>query len=206
MFTTTDLTEIQWQIAHGIAQTLVKEETDVNELGKVMAYLRAYSDRENAGTKFFSYLQTLSRQGNRIGYSQKTSGYYDSIERTCTKYLQLYQNDVTAILQILGWSIRLMRYYKEAGPIGEITAPVIESTRQAEILQVTQSQDFAIDQILDAQVIGIAGNKVTYQILGAIKLTEKEPKKASSLQQGQIVKVKITALKNGSIKSVKCVD
>ncbi|MBD3560606.1 hypothetical protein H6S82_17360, partial [Planktothrix sp. FACHB-1355] len=145
-------------------------------------------------------------QGNRIGHSKKTSGYYESMERTCSQYLQAYQNDVAAILQILGWSIRLMRYYEKAGPIGEITAPVIESTRQAEILQVTQSQEFAIDQILDAQVVGIAGNKVTYQILGVIKLTEKEPKKASSLQKEQMVKVKITGLKNGSIKSVKCVD
>ncbi len=45
MLVTENLTEIQWQIAHAIAQTLVKENTDVNELGKAIAYLRAYSDR-----------------------------------------------------------------------------------------------------------------------------------------------------------------
>jgi hypothetical protein len=43
--------------------------------------------------------------------------------------------------------------------------------------------------------------------LGTIKLTEKEPKKATSLKEGQVVKVKITALKDdGSIKSVKFTD
>jgi len=31
MLATAELTENQWQIAHAIAQTLVKEQTDVNE-------------------------------------------------------------------------------------------------------------------------------------------------------------------------------
>jgi len=207
MLVTENLTEIQWQIAHAIAQTLVKENTDVNELGKVIAYLRAYSDRENAGLKFFDYLKTLAKNGRHIGHSKRTSEYYDSIEKACSQYLKAYKDDVAAMLKILGWAARLMRYYMNAGPIGEITAPIVESARQAKIAEVKQSQAFAVDQVLEAKVTGIKGNKVTYEILGVIKLTEKEPKKAGSLGEKQIVKVKITALKeDGSIKSVKCVD
>lgn len=50
-------------------------------------------------------------------------------------------------------------------------------------------------------------SKVTYEMLGAVKLTEKEPKKAGLLKEGQVVKVKIAILKDdNSIKSVKCID
>lgn len=207
MLVTENLTEIQWQMAHAIAQTLVKEKTDVNELGKAIAYLRAYSDGENAGSRFFDYLKTLAKNGRHIGHSQRTSDYYDSIEKACSQYLKAYKDDVAAMLQILGWASRLMRYYANAGSIGEITAPIIESARQAEIAEVRQSQSFAVDQVLEAKIISIKGNKVTYEIFGLIKLTEKEPKKAGSLVKDQIVQVKITALKeDSSIKSVKCID
>ena len=201
------LTEMQWEIAHAIAKTLVQDETDVNELGKALAYLRAHSHRDKAGTRFFDYLKTLERNGKQIGHSQRTSEYYKNIERTCSKYLKAYQDDATILLQILGWVSRLMRYYKNAGTIGEITAPVVESARQAEIAEVISSHNFAVNQILDATVTAVKGNKVTYQILGTIKLTEKEPKKANSLSVGQNVKVEILELKeDGSIKKVKCVE
>ncbi len=82
--------------------------------------------------------------------------------------------------------------------------PVAESARQAEIAEVVASQAFKIGQILEATVTNIKGNKVTYEILGTIKLTEKEPKKASSLSEGQNVQVEIVDLKeDGSIKKVK---
>jgi exosome complex RNA-binding protein Rrp4 len=104
-----------------------------------------------------------------------------------------------------------MRYYKDAGiPVGEIITPaasVVESARQAEIAKVRESQEFKEGDVIEAKVTKInSGNRVTYEILGVIKLTEKEPKKASVLKEGQIVNVKIVALKeDGSIKSVKCI-
>lgn len=202
-----ELTEIQWKIADAIAQTLVKEDTDVNELGKAIAYLRAYSNRENAGIKFFDYLKTLSRNGKQIGHSKRTSEYYETIAETCSKYLNAYQDNAEIMLQVLGWASRLMRYYKNSGTIGEITAPVVESARQAEIAEMISTQNFAINQIIEATVTAVKGNKVTYEILGTIKLTEKEPKKAQSFSEGQKVKVEILDLKeDGSIKKVKCVN
>lgn len=204
---TESLTEHQWGIAHAIAQTLVKEQTDVNEFGKAIAYLRASLNEPNAGARFFKYLKTLVSNGRQIGHSKKTSDYYQNIDEACTKYLQSEQTNPQKMLEILGWSARLMRYYREAGPIEEIVAPVAESARQAEIAQAMQSEKFEIGQKLEAKVTKINGNKVTYEILGTIKLTEKEPKKAQSFSQDQVIQVEILDIKeDGSLRKVKCCE
>ena len=204
---TESLTENQWGIAHAIAQTLVKEQTDVNELGKAIAYLRnaVNQDRADANSRFFKYLKTLVGNGRQIGHSGKTTDYYRSIDKACSDCLKGFQGDASTLLQILGWASRLMRYYKEAGPIGEVVAPVVESARQVEIAKAIGSHEFAVGQIIEAKVTAVKGNKVTYEILGTIRLTEKEPKKAQSLLEGQVVKVEVLDIKeDGSPKKVKC--
>jgi hypothetical protein len=203
---TESLTENQWEIAHAIAQTLVKEQTDVNELGKAIAYLRnaVNQNQADANSRFFKYLKTLVGNGRQIGHSGKTTDYYRSIDKACSDCLKGFQGDASTLLQILGWASRLMRYYKEAGPIGEVVAPVVESARQVEIAKAIGSHEFAVGQIVEAKVTAVKGNKVTYEILGTIRLTEKEPKKAQSLSEGQTVKVEILDIKeDGSPKKVK---
>ena len=206
---TESLTDKQWEIAHAIAQTLVKEQTDVNELGKAIAYLRnaVNQDRADANSRFFKYLKTLVGNGRQIGHSGKTTDYYRSIDKACSDCLKGFQGDASTLLQILGWASRLMRYYKEAGPIGEVVTPVVESARQVEIAKAIGSHEFAVGQIVEAKVTAVKGNKVTYEILGTIRLTEKEPKKAQSLSEGQTVKVEILDLKeDGSLRKVKCCE
>ena len=206
---TESLTENQWEIAHAIAQTLVKEQTDVNELGKAIAYLRnaVNQNQADANSRFFKYLKTLVANGRQIGHSGKTTDYYRSIDKACSDCLKGFQGDASTLLQILGWASRLMRYYKEAGPIGEVVAPVVESARQVEIAKAIGSHEFAVGQIVEAKVTAVKGNKVTYEILGTIRLTEKEPKKAQSLSEGQTVKVEILDLKeDGSLRKVKCCE
>ncbi|MEG4487667.1 hypothetical protein [Microcoleus sp. D2_18a_B4] len=206
---TESLTENQWGIAHAIAQTLVKEQTDVNELGKAIAYLRnaVNQNQADANSSFFKYLKTLVGNGRQIGHSGKTTDYYRSIDKACSDCLKGFQGDASTLLQILGWASRLMRYYKEAGPIGEVVAPVLESARQVEIAKAIGSHEFAVGQIVEAKVTAVKGNKVTYEILGTIRLTEKEPKKAQSLSEGQVVKVEILDLKeDGSLRKVKCCE
>jgi nucleoid DNA-binding protein len=203
------LTEAESVIAHNLAMTLVKESTDVNELGKAIAYLRSIVNQPQAGTRFFKYLKTLVTNGRQIGHSGKTTDYYRSIERACSKYIQEQANPHT-ILKVLGWAMRLMRYYKvtpiEEFPTFDSPTQPESSPRQAEIAEVLQLQKFKVDQILDATVLSVKGNKVTYEMLGTVKLTEKEPKKATSLKEGQVVKVKIAAIKeDGNIKNVKCI-
>ncbi len=204
---TESLTENQWDIAHAIAQTLVKEQTDVNELGKAIAYLRnaVNQNQADANSRFFKYLKTLVGNGRQIGHSSKTTDYYRSIDKACSDCLKGFQGDASTLLQILGWASRLMRYYKEAGPIREVVTPVVESARQVEIAKAIGSHEFAVGQIVKAKVTAVKGNKVTYEILGTIRLTEKEPKKAQSLSEGQTVKVEILDLKeDGSPKKVRC--
>lgn len=206
---TESLTENQWKIAHAIAQTLVKEQTDVNELGKAIAYLRnaVNQNQADANSRFFKYLKTLVGNGRQIGHSGKTTDYYRSIDKACSDCLKGFQGDASTLLQILGWASRLMRYYKEAGPIGEVVTPVVESARQVEIAKAIGSHEFAVGQIVEAKVTAVKGNKVTYEILGTIRLTEKEPKKAQSLSEGQTVKVEILDLKeDGSLRKVKCCE
>ena len=203
---TESLTENQWEIAHAIAQTLVKEQTDVNELGKAIAYLRnaVNQNQADANSRFFKYLKTLVANGRQIGHSGKTTDYYRSIDKACSDCLKGFQGDASTLLQILGWASRLMRYYKEAGPIGEVVTPVVESARQVEIAKAIGSHEFAVGQIVEAKVTAVKGNKVTYEILGTIRLTEKEPKKAQSFSEGQVVKVEVLDLKeDGSLRKVK---
>jgi hypothetical protein len=204
---TESLTEREWGIAHAIAQTLVQDNTDVNEFGKAIAYLRnaVNQNQTDANSRFFKYLKTLVGNGRQIGHSGKTTDYYRSIDKACSDCLKGFQGDASTLLQILGWASRLMRYYKEAGPIGEVVAPVLESARQVEIAKAISSHEFAIGQIVEAKVTAVKGNKVTYELLGTIKLTEKEPKKAPSLFEGQVVKVEVLDIKDdGSPKKVKC--
>lgn len=207
------LTEQQWNVAHAIAQQLALEKIDVNELGKVISYLRAFGDREDAGVKFFKSLDTLARNGNRIGHSNQTLGYYKAISKACHQHLKPYQENPTDILEILGWAFRLTRYYKNAVPKGDSKAVEAEnstkavmSERQTEISEVVQEQNFQVGQQLEATVTAIKGNKVTYQIFGTIKLTQKEPKGYKTLSIGQKVMVEILRIgDDGTIKKIKIV-
>ena len=99
------------------------------------------------------------------------------------------------------------RRLDQASSASILPSVVVKSERQVEIARAVKSKKFEIGQILEATVTSINSNKVTYHMLEVLKLTEKEPKKAALLTEGQAVHVKITALKeDGSIKSVKCVD
>lgn len=204
MLATDELTDAQWQIADAIARQLVIERTDVNELKKATAYLRARQEEDHAGKKFFDYLKTLVRHGDAIGHSKRTLGYYQSIDAVCSQYLENSQDDAKRMLLILSWAARLVQYYDKGVPTGEIERPNVMSEREAEIQAVTQANTFEVGQELEATVAAIKGNKVTYEILGSIKLTQKEPKLAVKLDVGQTLVVTIKDLRDdGSIKRVK---
>ena len=110
------------------------------------------------------------------------------------------------LLQILSWIRRLMHYYKQEGVISETYVLQKDAVRspnpKTSVASLLQHQ---LNQVIDAKVLKISGIKVTYEIPSTMqKLTEKEPKQASSLSEGQLVQVRISALKDDkSIKSVK---
>ena len=204
--TETELTNAQCQIADAIARQLVLDGTDVNELRKAIAYLRTIAGKENGGKQFFDYLKTLVRHGKSVGHSQQTVEYYRSLDSICSERLADYQDDALKMLFLLGWAARLVKYYKEGVPTGELKVTEIKSEREMELEAVVASNIFEVGQTLEATITAIKGNKVTYEILGTIRLTQKEPKlmKAGVLTEGQSLTVKITTLKDDdSIKKVK---
>lgn len=204
MLATDELNSAQWQIADAIARQLVIEGTDVNELRKATTYLRDRQDEQKAGKKFFDYLKTLVRHGDAIGHSKRTLGYYQSLDAVCSQYLDNYQDDAPRMLYILSWAARLMQYYDKGVPTGEITQPTVMSEREAELKAVNEANTFMVGQTLEAIVTAVRGNKVTYQLLGIIKLTQKEPKKAKEMTVGQKMKIEIIQLRgDGLPKRIK---
>lgn len=198
------LTNQEWNIAHAIARDLILSETDPNEVKKILEYLRKFQSNN-----FFNYLKTFANKGNQVGHSKKTIQYYRNIESACKNHLQEYQDQPELMLKVLGWTTRLMKYYKTT-PQGEWedTAEPQPSERQAEIENASSSLEFEEEQVIEATVVGFnKGNKVTYEITATTqRLSEKEPKKFKRLSEGQTVKVKIARLEDGKIKKVKCVD
>ncbi len=204
METTASLTNQEWNIAHAIARDLIVSETDPNEVKKILEYLRKFQSKN-----FFEYLKTFATKGHQIGHSGRTIEYYRNIETVCKKHLIDYQDQPQLMLNILGWTTRLMKYYKTT-PQGEweASSEVAVSERQAEIENASSSQEFTEGQEIEATVAELKkGNKVTYEITATtLRLTEKEPKKFNLLSQGQTVTVKITRLEEGKIKKIKCVN
>ena len=202
----TELTDAQWQIADAIARQLVLDGVDVNELRKAIAYLRETVDRENAGKKFFEYLKILVRHGNTIGHSKRTVEYYRSLDIICSQYLTDYQDDAARMLFLLGWAARLVKYYKEGVPTGELKVPEIKSERKVELLAIAEANTFVVGQVIDATMAAIKNNKVTYDMVGGIRKTVKKPKKSpdSEFFVGKQVKVEITDLgDDGLIRKIK---
>lgn len=208
-----NLSEREWQLAHIVAQQLVLAKADANELGKAKSYLRVIADQADAGQRFFRYLETLAKQGDRIGHSRQTKEYYDNMSNICQKYLQEEANNIASLMQILGWSFRLMRYYKDAMPLDTLRQVADEaiqvdvpSARQAEIAQAIASVNIQVGTILDATIVKIKKIEVTYEMLGTIRKTIKEHRRAASLSEGQQVKVEVTELQDSTIKKVKLAE
>ena len=208
------LTEAQWQSAHKIAIELIKSETDPNEVSKANSYLRSTIDRPDAISKFFKYISTLVSSGNQIGHSRKTVEYYRNIAAAYKDHLS-DQESPQVMLQILGWTSRLMRYYKTA-PIAELDAKLQEKAaiadtqaqRLEEIRASVQSQSFEVGNIIEAKVVNkSSGNKVTYELVGtSIKSSIREPKMFDKLEIDQTVKVQITEITDGIPRKFKRVD
>jgi len=201
MYSQTDLTESQWQIAHAMAIALAKTETDPNEISKALTYLRAFGHQKDAGKNFFNYLTTLHKNGDRIGHGKRTKEYYGNLEFACNQYLENYQNNVSEMTQILGWVVRLLRYYKTT-PVGELTTPQITVQPQSAPIN---NKTYTVGEALEATITNIKRTEVTFSLSDTgQKLTNKEPKHCQNLKLEQKVTIEITAVKeDGTIKKVK---
>ena len=100
----------QWSIAHDIAFDLVDWSTDPNELGKVVAFVRRHQGESDAKNRLMTLVQRLANSRNALIRSHQTQRFYRNIQEACEKHLHDISN-TGDILTILGWSLRLMRYY-----------------------------------------------------------------------------------------------
>lgn len=103
------------QTAKTVALMLVNRDVDINELAKVAAYLRTHLD----GTQLFRLLDTMVKDGRYLVRSGRTLDYYRDIRDVCQQHLNTYRNakgvKAKEMAEVLGWAVRLMRYYKEVG-------------------------------------------------------------------------------------------
>ena len=109
---TLQMNENQWKVANDLAFELIDNETDVNEFGKVVAFMRRYQNADNAIDTFRLLLQRLANSGSAFSRSNQTPQHYLDIKECCEKHLAGI-NDVEELMLILGWCRRLMYYYKE---------------------------------------------------------------------------------------------
>jgi cold shock CspA family protein len=96
--------------AQTMAQTWVQQQTDHNEIAKALRYLVEHKN----GPQFFTYLRTVVNEGRAVVRSGRTLDYYRQIERVCRQHLTSYQDDHDRMAQVLGWAVRLMRFYSVA--------------------------------------------------------------------------------------------
>ena len=101
----------QWTIAHDIAFDLVDWGTDPNELGKVVAFVRRNKQEDKIKDRLKSLVQRLSNTRNALIRSRQTQRFYRNIQDAFEKHLHDIE-DTKELLLILGWSLRLMRYYR----------------------------------------------------------------------------------------------
>ena len=106
-------------ITDAVAQALYGKKTDVNELAKCVGFLRDNPD----GPLFFEYLDTVISEGRAVVRSGRTLDYYRAIRDICRQHLMPYKDDPQAMAEILGWAVRLMRYYAVADKLGRAATP-----------------------------------------------------------------------------------
>lgn len=122
------MNSFDWQMAETIARELVNRETDVNELQKVITYVRIQTSvpGEKVGEKFFVLLQTMVRDGRFLMRSGRTLDYYRNLQSVCSNHLSDYRgatgDEGKKLVKILGWVARLMRYYNTAAGDAELVA------------------------------------------------------------------------------------
>jgi hypothetical protein len=108
----------QWQAAEAIAQAVQSHRIDVNEMKKVVSYLRWWQGRQGRqgdsggdglGNHLVNYVEQLAASGEVR--SQRTQEYYRALARICQENLELFTREPEAVIPVLGWAVRLAVYY-----------------------------------------------------------------------------------------------
>lgn len=98
-------------VANRMAGALNRQQVDPNEVSSCLATLRQPGMN---GPRFFQFLGATVKNQDVVKRSGRTPQFYLAIEDACQTYLTPYRDDVETMAHILGWTVRLMRYYRVA--------------------------------------------------------------------------------------------
>lgn len=161
-----------WSIAHDIAFDLVDWDTDPNELGKVIAFVRRYQNDSEAKNRLLSLVQRLGNTRNALIRSRQTQRYYQNIQDACEKYLYNI-SDTDDILMILGWSLRLMQYYRveperaveeQRRPQEPKQGPKLDLPETPQLPKEPEKPKVKVGDRINATILKKDGFKVTVQL------------------------------------------
>jgi len=102
--------------AYALAADFAGSEIDLNEAQKALAYLRSTRNPQ----QFFAYLRAITRDGRIVIRSGRTLTCYREMLAACEHHLSGMSAD--EMLHTLGWSIRLLRYYRDVPDADTITS------------------------------------------------------------------------------------
>jgi hypothetical protein len=103
--------------AYALAADFAGSEIDPNEAQKALAFLRSTRNPQ----QFFAYLRAITRDGRIVIRSGRTLTYYREMLAACERHLSGME-DADEMLHTLGWSIRLLRYYRAVPDADTITS------------------------------------------------------------------------------------
>ena len=160
----------QWSIAHNIAFDLVDWGTDPNELGKVVAFMRRCKCESDAKDQLMSLVQRLANSRNALIRSRQTQRFYRNIQEACETHLYDV-SDTGEILTILGWSLRLMRYYRveperaveeQRRPQAPQQTPQLRHTQTPKTPKEPEKPKVKVGDRVNATVLKKDGSKVRF--------------------------------------------
>ena len=162
----------QWSIAHDIAFDLVDWGTDPNELGKVIAFMRRHRGESDAKNRLLTLVQRLANTRNALIRSRQTQRFYRNIQKACQTHLREI-SDTSEILTILGWSLRLMRYYRveperaaEEQRRSQVPSqtPRTRPTQTQQLPQAPEKPKFKVGDRVNATILKKERSKVTVRL------------------------------------------
>ena len=162
----------RWTIAHDIAFDLVDKNTDPNELGKVVTFVRRYQSNKEAKNRLMLLVQRLANSQNALIRSRRTQQFYQNIQEACQEHLRDI-NDTAEILLILSWSLRLMRYYRvepklaaeeQRRPQEPKQTPELRPMQMPQTAKIPEKPKFEVGDRVNATILKKDGSEVTVRL------------------------------------------
>lgn len=136
MYPIDDLTDKELRVAEKIAQALASSQVRINrksngletELKSVVSYLSSRKVQANKSVDLYKYLDAMIEHSEMIASEidknsdqrRNSPKYYRNIKKACENYIDLNAHNPTQVVRILGWTARLIRYYKTKGQTEDI--------------------------------------------------------------------------------------